>query len=141
MSTSNTALAQPTTNPNIAHHNHSHSIRTGEIDKVLKRVAEGVEIFRETFDKLDAAATPAQKEKYEGDLKKEIKKLQRLRDQIRTWLSSSEIKDKRSLEDNRRLIEEVRDAQAEVEHRGIPGIVSLCSRVSKWKDSRRQKGH
>ncbi|TPX61826.1 hypothetical protein PhCBS80983_g00794 [Powellomyces hirtus] len=78
----------------------------GEIDKVLKRVAEGVEIFRETFDKLDAATTPAQKEKYEGDLKKEIKKLQRLRDQIRTWLSSSEIKDKRNLEDNRRLIEE-----------------------------------
>ncbi|KAI8819838.1 Not1 N-terminal domain, CCR4-Not complex component-domain-containing protein [Fimicolochytrium jonesii] len=78
----------------------------GEIDKVLKRVAEGVEIFREIFDKLDAATTSAQKEKYEGDLKKEIKKLQRLRDQIRTWLSSSEIKDKRSLEDNRRLIEE-----------------------------------
>ncbi|KNC98651.1 uncharacterized protein SPPG_06333 [Spizellomyces punctatus DAOM BR117] len=78
----------------------------GEIDKVLKRVAEGVEIFRETFDKLDAATTPAQKEKYEGDLKKEIKKLQRLRDQIRTWLSSSDIKDKRNLEENRRLIEE-----------------------------------
>ncbi|KAI8996743.1 Not1 N-terminal domain, CCR4-Not complex component-domain-containing protein [Gaertneriomyces semiglobifer] len=78
----------------------------GEIDKVLKRVSEGVEAFRETFDKLDAATTPAQKEKYEGDLKKEIKKLQRLRDQIRGWLSSSEIKDKRALEDNRRLIEE-----------------------------------
>ena len=26
-----------------------------------------------------------QREKYEGDLKKEIKKLQRLRDQIKTW--------------------------------------------------------
>ncbi|KAI9104831.1 Not1 N-terminal domain, CCR4-Not complex component-domain-containing protein [Phlyctochytrium arcticum] len=78
----------------------------GEIDKVLKRVAEGVEIFREIFDKLDSATTSAQKEKYEGDLKKEIKKLQRLRDQIRTWLSSSDIKDKRALEDNRRLIEE-----------------------------------
>ncbi|KAJ3023158.1 general negative regulator of transcription subunit 5 [Thoreauomyces humboldtii] len=80
----------------------------GEIEKVLKRVAEGVESFRDTFDKLDSAATAAQKEKYEGDLKKEIKKLQRLRDQIRTWLASSDIKDKQSLEDNRRLIEEVR---------------------------------
>jgi CCR4-NOT transcription complex subunit 3 len=26
-----------------------------------------------------------QKEKFEGDLKKEIKKLQRFRDQIKTW--------------------------------------------------------
>ncbi|CDS14244.1 hypothetical protein LRAMOSA06414 [Lichtheimia ramosa] len=46
-----------------------------------------------------------QKEKYEQDLKKEIKKLQRLRDQIKTWLSSNEIKDKRALLENRKLIE------------------------------------
>ena len=38
-------------------------------------------------------------------MKKEIKKLQRLRDQIKTWLSSNEIKDKRSLLENRKLIE------------------------------------
>lgn len=31
------------------------------------------------------ADNPPQKEKYEGDLKKEIKKLQRFRDQIKTW--------------------------------------------------------
>ena len=30
-----------------------------------------------------------QKEKYEGDLKKEIKKLQRYRDQIKTWCDLS----------------------------------------------------
>ncbi len=35
-----------------------------------------------------------QKEKFESDLKKEIKKLQRYRDQIKTWIQSSEIKDK-----------------------------------------------
>ena len=44
-------------------------------------------------------------EKYEEDLKKEIKKLQRLRDQIKTWLASGEIKDKSTLMDNRKLIE------------------------------------
>lgn len=31
------------------------------------------------------ADSQAHKEKYEADLKKEIKKLQRLRDQIKTW--------------------------------------------------------
>lgn len=36
-----------------------------------------------------------QKEKFEADLKKEIKKLQRYRDQIKTWIQSSEIKDKK----------------------------------------------
>ena len=47
-------------------------------------------------------------EKYEEDLKKEIKKLQRLRDQIKTWLASGEIKDKSSLMENRKLIETVK---------------------------------
>ncbi|KAL9279861.1 putative CCR4-NOT complex subunit/5 domain superfamily protein [Arabidopsis thaliana] len=53
-----------------------------------------------------------QKEKFEADLKKEIKKLQRYRDQIKTWIQSSEIKDKKvsasyeqSLVDARKLIE------------------------------------
>ena len=47
-------------------------------------------------------------EKYEEDLKKEIKKLQRLRDQIKTWIASGEIKDKSTLMENRKLIETVR---------------------------------
>lgn len=33
--------------------------------------------------------------------------LQRLRDQIKTWVASNEIKDKRQLIDNRKLIETV----------------------------------
>ena len=76
------------------------------------------------------AANANQKEKYEADLKKEIKKLQvgrrycrelygltsyvfpqRLRDQIKTWMTSNDIKDKRPLVENRKLIETVsRDA-------------------------------
>uniref|UniRef100_A0A8C7LUL6 CCR4-NOT transcription complex subunit 3 n=1 Tax=Oncorhynchus mykiss TaxID=8022 RepID=A0A8C7LUL6_ONCMY len=55
--------------------------------------------------KLHNAANANQKEKYEADLKKEIKKLQRLRDQIKTWVASNEIKDKRQLVDNRKVIE------------------------------------
>ena len=45
------------------------------------------------------------KEKYESDLKKEIKKLQRFRDQIKSWCGSSEIKDKSKLSAARKLIE------------------------------------
>lgn len=77
----------------------------GEIDRCLKKVAEGVEQFDDIWQKLHNAANANQKEKYEADLKKEIKKLQRLRDQIKTWVASNEIKDKRQLVENRKLIE------------------------------------
>ncbi|XP_031643171.1 CCR4-NOT transcription complex subunit 3 isoform X6 [Oncorhynchus kisutch] len=77
----------------------------GEIDRCLKKVAEGVEQFEDIWQKLHNAANANQKEKYEADLKKEIKKLQRLRDQIKTWVASNEIKDKRQLVDNRKVIE------------------------------------
>jgi len=76
-----------------------------EIDRCLKKVAEGVEKFEETWKKVHNASNSNQKEKYEEDLKKEIKKLQRLRDQIKTWLASGEIKDKSDLMANRKLIE------------------------------------
>uniref|UniRef100_A0A3P8RXN7 CCR4-NOT transcription complex subunit 3 n=1 Tax=Amphiprion percula TaxID=161767 RepID=A0A3P8RXN7_AMPPE len=61
--------------------------------------------FEDIWQKLHNAANANQKEKYEADLKKEIKKLQRLRDQIKTWVASNEIKDKRQLVENRKLIE------------------------------------
>ena len=70
-----------------------------EIDRTLKKVEEGVEVFDEIWDKVYSATQQNQKEKYEVDLKKEIKKLQRHRDQIKTWVASSDIKDKRPLTD------------------------------------------
>ncbi|KAJ1343416.1 hypothetical protein BSLG_002005 [Batrachochytrium salamandrivorans] len=81
-------------------------ILTAEIERTLKKVAEGVEIFEGIFEKISTASNQAQKEKFEGDLKKEIKKLQRYRDQIKSWASSHEIKDKRALLENRKLIEQ-----------------------------------
>ncbi|XP_074032938.1 CCR4-associated factor Not3 isoform X6 [Leptinotarsa decemlineata] len=77
----------------------------GEIDRCLKKVMEGVETFDDIWQKVHNAANNNQKEKYEADLKKEIKKLQRLRDQIKSWIASAEIKDKSILMDNRKLIE------------------------------------
>ncbi|KPV75020.1 uncharacterized protein RHOBADRAFT_31870 [Rhodotorula graminis WP1] len=76
-----------------------------EIDKTLKKVTEGVELFEGIFDKIQTSQNQTQKEKLEQDLKTQIKKLQRLRDQIKTWMASNDIKDKQPLIDNRKLIE------------------------------------
>lgn len=67
----------------------------GEIDRVLKKVQEGVDLFDSIWNKVYDTDNANQKEKFEADLKKEIKKLQRYRDQIKTWMQSSEIKDKK----------------------------------------------
>jgi len=77
-----------------------------EIEKLLKKVDEGVVIFEQIWDKVYSATNATQKERYEGDLKKEIKKLQRLRDQIKTWQGDSSIKDKSRIDLARKLIEE-----------------------------------
>ncbi|KAL3268185.1 hypothetical protein HHI36_007311 [Cryptolaemus montrouzieri] len=77
----------------------------GEIDRCLKKVTEGVETFEDIWQKVHNATNSNQKEKYEADLKKEIKKLQRLRDQIKSWITSGEVKDKSILMENRKLIE------------------------------------
>ncbi|KAH7888032.1 Not1 N-terminal domain, CCR4-Not complex component-domain-containing protein [Phlebopus sp. FC_14] len=76
-----------------------------EIDRTLKKVAEGVELFESIYEKMQASTNQTQKEKLETDLKTQIKKLQRLRDQIKTWVASNDIKDKSVLLENRKLIE------------------------------------
>jgi CCR4-NOT transcription complex subunit 3 len=74
---------------------------------VFKRVAEGVATFDSIYDKVQMATNQSQKEKLESDLKREIKKLQRFRDQIKSWMSGNEIKDKKQLMEQRKLIETV----------------------------------
>ncbi|KIW08959.1 uncharacterized protein PV09_00870 [Verruconis gallopava] len=76
-----------------------------EIDKCFKKVAEGVAAFESIYEKIQTAGNPAQKEKLEDQLKKEIKKLQRDRDRIKAWAASNEIKDKKALLEHRKLIE------------------------------------
>eukprot|EP00794_Sanderia_malayensis_P009072 gene9072-10040_t len=78
---------------------------TREIDRCKKKVNEGVEAFDDIWQKVQTATNANQKEKYEADLKKEIKKLQRHRDQLKTWAASNDIKDKGPLLEYRRLIE------------------------------------
>ncbi|XP_013170095.1 PREDICTED: CCR4-NOT transcription complex subunit 3 [Papilio xuthus] len=97
----------------------------GEIDRCLKKVTEGVETFEDIWKKVHNATNSNQKEKYEADLKKEIKKLQRLRDQIKSWIASGEIKDKSTLLDNRKLIETI-----ELSGVGLPSSATTDSNNS-----------
>ena len=62
-------------------------------------------MFDDIWEKVYAAAQQSLKEKYESDLKKEIKKLQRLRDQIKSWLGNPDVKDKAPLIEARKVIE------------------------------------
>jgi CCR4-NOT transcription complex subunit 3 len=77
-----------------------------EMDRTFKRVEEGIALFCEIWDKVYSAPNANLKEKHEADLKKEIKKLQRYRDDIKKWATSSEIKNKDSLLEWRHKIEE-----------------------------------
>ena len=90
---------------------------TAEIDLVMKKVDTGVGLCNKIYEKVYLAEQQSQKEKYKVELKKEIKKLQRLRDQIKSWISGSEVKvkDKDSLLDYRRLIETKMEAFKVVE--------------------------
>ena len=79
-----------------------------EVDRCFKRVAEGIGAFESTFEKIQQATNQAQKEKLEDTLKREIKKLQRQRDLIKSWAAGGEIKDKKPLMEHRKAIETVR---------------------------------
>ncbi|KAM0333236.1 hypothetical protein ACHAQA_001896 [Verticillium albo-atrum] len=76
-----------------------------EVEKCFKKVAEGVAEFEAIYEKIEQSNNLSQKEKLEDNLKREIKKLQRMRDQIKTWAASNDIKDKGPLLDHRKLIE------------------------------------
>lgn len=79
-----------------------------EIDKTFKKIDEGVQAFDEIYEKIYSSANVTQKNKQEDNLKREIKKLQRFRDDIKTWAAGNEVKDKGPLLEQRKRIEKVR---------------------------------
>ena len=81
-----------------------------DIEKTFKKVSEGIQAFEVIYDKIQQSTNASQKEKLEDSLKREIKKLQRHRDQIKTWAAGNEIKDKKPLMEQRKAIENVRAA-------------------------------
>lgn len=77
-----------------------------EVDRVFKKINEGLDVFNTYYERHEACTNnPSQKDKLESDLKREVKKLQRLREQIKSWQSSPDIKDKDSLLNYRRSVE------------------------------------
>mmetsp|Transcript_89780 Transcript_89780/g.187599 ORF Transcript_89780/g.187599 Transcript_89780/m.187599 type:complete len:870 (-) Transcript_89780:609-3218(-) len=76
-----------------------------DIDKLLKKVEEGLEEFNTLWDNLRASTNQNQKEKYESELKSQIKKLQRERDQIKTYLADKAVKEKTALQEAKKRIE------------------------------------
>lgn len=87
-----------------------------EIDRVFKKINEGLDIFDSYYERHESCTNnPSQKEKLESDLKREVKKLQRLREQIKSWQSSPEIKDKDSLLEYRRSVETAMEKYKAVE--------------------------
>mmetsp|Transcript_125463 Transcript_125463/g.280240 ORF Transcript_125463/g.280240 Transcript_125463/m.280240 type:complete len:306 (+) Transcript_125463:63-980(+) len=76
-----------------------------EIEKVLKKVDEGIEEFNNVWDNVHSATHANQREKFEAELKTQIKKLQRDREQIKWWQNDKSIKDKNALADSRKKIE------------------------------------
>ena len=79
-------------------------------DKTFKKVDEGIEEFNSIYDKIYSSQNASQKDKLEEHLKREIKKLQKHRDQIKSWAAGNEIKDKTGLLEQRKRIEKVRDS-------------------------------
>ncbi|KAI1704625.1 NOT2 / NOT3 / NOT5 family domain-containing protein [Ditylenchus destructor] len=88
-----------------------------EMEKCFKKVNESFEVFDELVTKMNETNSDNRQDKFQGELKEEIKKLQRLRDQIKTWCSSTEIKEKDTLLGYRRKIEERMELFKEIERR------------------------
>lgn len=59
---------------------------------------------------VDEAESQALREKHEAELKKEIKRLQRLRENLKTWAASGEVKQKQPLLDAKKAIEKKMEA-------------------------------
>jgi CCR4-NOT transcription complex subunit 3 len=77
-----------------------------EVDRTLKRIEEGLEVFDGLHGKLEAADAPAHKARLEDELKRELKKLQKFRDSVKTWAAGNEIKTKGPLLEARHKVEE-----------------------------------
>ena len=103
-----------------------------EVDRCFKKVAEGIQEFESIFEKIHQSTNQSQKEKQEADLKREIKKLQRQRDQIKTWAASNEIKDKKPLLEKRKLIETVCNPNLSA----MLLVAKTLTFSSKWKSSK-----
>ena len=74
---------------------------------LLTYLLQGIEQLESLEQKLNNAPTQTMKEKYEIEMKKEIKKLQRIRDYFRAAINNPDLKDKSKPMEARRRVEVV----------------------------------
>ncbi|KAI9509553.1 Not1 N-terminal domain, CCR4-Not complex component-domain-containing protein [Russula earlei] len=74
------------------------------VDRTLIKVAECVRLFESIYNEMHASTDITQEDGLERDLKTQLKKLQRLRNEIKTLVASNDIKDKAALLENLGLI-------------------------------------
>eukprot|EP00033_Pygsuia_biforma_P003525 GCRY01003859.1.p1 GENE.GCRY01003859.1~~GCRY01003859.1.p1 ORF type:complete len:1126 (+),score=188.68 GCRY01003859.1:109-3486(+) len=65
-----------------------------EVEKVVKKVSELIQECKFSVDKIKASSNNKQKEKYETEHRNVVRKLQRYREQIRSWLAANDVKNK-----------------------------------------------
>lgn len=88
------------------------------METVFKKIHEGLDLFNYYFSRHEASSNDSQREKLETDLKKEIKKLQKFRDQIKNWQGNDSLEATIAplkLQEHRRLVEEAMECYKEVE--------------------------
>ncbi|QPG74434.1 hypothetical protein FOA43_001763 [Brettanomyces nanus] len=88
---------------------------SGEMDRVFKKINEGLEIFDTLYERHQTTSSSSQRDKLESELKKEIKKLQRFREQVKNWQAANEIKEKDKLLLYRQLVEQAMEQYKMVE--------------------------
>lgn len=96
----------------------SHRKLQKEVDAIFKKIHEGLDLFNYYFQRHEASNNDSQREKLESDLKKEIKKLQKFRDQIKTWQLNESMEATiapSKLQEHRKLVEEAMECYKEVE--------------------------
>ncbi|CAG9575205.1 conserved hypothetical protein [Leishmania major strain Friedlin] len=77
-----------------------------EADRLLKKVNEGLDAYDELHEKLANAPNASAKERLEGDLKRELKKLQRHREAMKSFMQNDDYKEKMKMQVSRKKIEE-----------------------------------
>ncbi|KAG5477061.1 hypothetical protein LSCM1_05401 [Leishmania martiniquensis] len=77
-----------------------------EADRLLKKVNEGLDAYDELHEKLGNAPNASAKERLEGDLKRELKKLQRHREAMKSFMQNDDYKEKPKMQAARKKIEE-----------------------------------
>ena len=68
----------------------SHRNSAPEVRRAIEKVSEGIEMFDKILDEVYNSPYASQREEFEDKLKKELKKVRQLRQQIRVWIGSDQ---------------------------------------------------